>query len=310
MNFENTKSKRYAQYAWFLLAYTIVVILIGVFVRATGAGAGCGSSWPTCNGDIIPRPEQVETVIEFTHRITSALMGVLIIVMVAWSWRVYGPKHGATRMALWTLFFTIVEGAIGAGLVKFELVADNVSTERAYVLAAHLVNTLILLWVQTLATWYASGGRPIRWRNQTPQSTYLLIAFLALMAVGAAGAITALGDTLFPVGSFAEGAAAKFDPESHFTVRARIWHPTMAILASAYLIVLFYYVPLFRDHDPSRFWRHMTGWLVAIQITAGCLNVLLAVPVWMQLVHLFLADAMWIALTFVTTYMLQEPETV
>ena len=302
------KSKRYAQYAWFLLGYTILIILIGAFVRASGSGAGCGSNWPTCNGEVIPRPERIETVIEFTHRLTSGLMGILIIIMVAWSQRIYGWRHGATRMAAWTLFFTIVEGGIGAGLVKFELVADNASTERAYALGAHLINTLWLLWVQALATWYASGGRPLQWRGKNRQLAYLGAGFLFLMIVGAAGAVTALGDTLFPAETFLEGTAAKFDPDAHFTVKARLWHPTIAILTSAYLLAIFYLLPLFKDDQASRFWRHLCGGLIVLQVVAGTLNVLLAVPIWMQLVHLLLADLLWIALTFVMAVVLQEAD--
>ena len=76
-----------AKYAWFVLAYTIVVILWGAFVRATGSGAGCGSHWPTCNGDVIPRPESIETWIELSHRLTSAFLGFLVIGLVVWAWR-------------------------------------------------------------------------------------------------------------------------------------------------------------------------------------------------------------------------------
>ena len=44
--------RRFAKYAWGVLAYNLVVILWGAFVRATGSGAGCGSHWPLCNGEV------------------------------------------------------------------------------------------------------------------------------------------------------------------------------------------------------------------------------------------------------------------
>lgn len=70
-------ARRFARYAWFTTGFTVLVILWGAVVRATGSGAGCGNHWPSCNGQIIPWPAQIETLIEFIHRITSGLSGLL-----------------------------------------------------------------------------------------------------------------------------------------------------------------------------------------------------------------------------------------
>src|SRR5690606_14050623 len=55
--------------AWTALHANVVVILQGAVVRATGSGAGCGSHWPTCNGQVIPLAPTLETGIEFSHRL-------------------------------------------------------------------------------------------------------------------------------------------------------------------------------------------------------------------------------------------------
>src|SRR5438034_5965851 len=60
-----------AHFAWFVVLYNITVIVWGAYVRATGSGAGCGSHWPLCNGEFLPTTPQTQTVIEFTHRVTS-----------------------------------------------------------------------------------------------------------------------------------------------------------------------------------------------------------------------------------------------
>lgn len=281
---------------WILVAYTILVILWGAFVRATGSGAGCGSHWPTCNGDIIPRAESVETIIEFSHRITSAFMGVLVIVLVGWSWRVYGLRHRATVASIWTLIFTLIEGGIGAGLVIFELVADNPSSARALWMGAHLMNTLILLGILTVAAWWCSDGRSISLRSNPTVTRLLAIGFFGLLIVGAFGAITALGDTLFPAESFAEGAAAKLDPEAHFSVRARLWHPTIAVGVTIYWLVILYTQPEFYANADTLRWQRINIGLLIGQILLGVINVLLAAPVWMQLVHLLMTDLIWIGL--------------
>jgi cytochrome c oxidase assembly protein subunit 15 len=61
------------QFAWAVLVYFSAVILWGSLVRATGSGAGCGDHWPLCNGTMIQHSQRVDTMIEFTHRITSGL---------------------------------------------------------------------------------------------------------------------------------------------------------------------------------------------------------------------------------------------
>jgi len=64
-------SDRLVKFAWATLAYNVAVILWGAYVRATGSGAGCGSHWPLCNGEMLPRAASVATLIEFSHRLTS-----------------------------------------------------------------------------------------------------------------------------------------------------------------------------------------------------------------------------------------------
>ena len=136
---------RFARYSWFVLAYNIAVILWGTAVRATGSGAGCGSHWPLCNGEVLPRAPRIETIIELTHRVTSGLAGILVIVLVVMAFRNRPKGHPARRMAVLSLIFIITEGAVGAGLVLFELVADNQSMARALFMGTHLVNTFFCL---------------------------------------------------------------------------------------------------------------------------------------------------------------------
>ena len=148
---------RMAVASWSVLAYTILVILWGAFVRATGSGAGCGNHWPLCNGAVIPRPEQVETVIEFTHRAMTGVLVPFAVLVVVWILRRLDRNHPARKAGIWSLIFLLVESLIGAGLVRFELVADDASAARAIAISVHLVNTFLLLASQTLTAWWVSG---------------------------------------------------------------------------------------------------------------------------------------------------------
>src|SRR6185369_17332964 len=82
---ERSGHSRFARFAWFTLSYNILVILWGVFLRASKSGDGCGQHWLTCQGEVVPSAPQLKTIIEFSHRITSSLDGLIVIVLAVWA---------------------------------------------------------------------------------------------------------------------------------------------------------------------------------------------------------------------------------
>jgi heme A synthase len=122
-----------------------------------------------------------------------------------------------------------------------------------------------------------------------------------MLILGMSGAVTALGDTLFPVGSLAEGLRQDLSPTSHFLIRLRILHPTIAVLVSAYLVLLANWFEMERQDRKSLALGRLMTILVLAQLAAGLLNVLLLAPIWLQLVHLLISDAIWITLVLFTS---------
>lgn len=286
----------FVRYSWFVLAYNLAVILWGAFVRATGSGAGCGRHWPLCNGEVVPRAEQVATLIEFTHRLTSGLAGLLVIAMVVWAVRAFPRGHLARRGAWLTLVLIIVEGGLGAGLVLLELVADNSSVARAVAMGVHLVNTLLLIGAITLTALWGAGWGALRLRGQGLVGWLIGVGVAAMLLLGATGAITALGDTLFPVASFHEGVLQELDPYSHFLVRLRVYHPALAIVTGIYLIAA---GQVIYRRRPDQGTARATAALILLflaQLGVGVINIALLVPVAVQLIHLLMADLVWVAL--------------
>ena len=283
---------RFARYCWATLAFTVVVVLGGALVRATGSGAGCGSHWPLCNGQILPSTDNAKTLIELSHRLTSGLL--LLLAVGAFRFRPKG--HAVRKAALVSLVFLLGEAAVGAGLVHFELVAGNQSMTRALVMAIHLINTFFLLAALTLTAWFASGGAPFRVRGQGAFGGGLLLGAASLILAGVSGAIAALGDTLFPSLTLAEALARDLSPTAHALIRLRVWHPVIS--TSAGLLALILALQLGKrglfDKATGRLARCVAV-LVGVQIAVGVVNVLLLAPVWMQIVHLLLADLLWIA---------------
>lgn len=286
-----------AKYAWGVLAYNIGVVLFGAYVRATGSGAGCGSHWPLCNGVVLPRSAQTETIIELTHRLTSGVALLLVGVLFILVFRHFSSGHIARVGATLSLVFILTEALVGAGLVLFGWVADDASVGRAVSISVHLINTFLLLASLSLTAWWISGGNPIKLTGRGLVSLGYAIGFLGILLIGISGAITALGDTLFPVDSLVEGVRQDFSTSSHFLVRLRVWHPVVAIMVGFYAIFISLLTYLFIQKRQTRLFSILLLVLFIIQLLVGIVNLVLLAPIWIQIVHLLLADLVWI--TFV-----------
>ena len=302
---------RAARAAWTALVLNLGVIVWGAFVRASGSGAGCGAHWPLCNGEVIPHSARIETLIELTHRATSglALMAVAWLVYEAYRSR---PKSPAFRgAAIGAAVFILGEAAIGAGLVLFRLVADNESMARALFMGAHLVNTFLLLGALGLSVHFATGGEPIDLRARPRVTTLLFVALGAVILAGASGAVAALGDTLFPSTTLAAALAQDLSPTAHVLIRLRVWHPVIAITAGVLAVLAARLSGRFHPAAIDARWVMRIEILVAAQFAAGIANVLLLAPTWLQLVHLTLADLLWLSLVFYGARLLRpSPRTV
>ena len=303
------KSKNFAIYAWAVFLYNLLVIVWGAYVRVTGSGAGCGQHWPMCNGEVIPRDPKIETLIEYSHRTTSGLAMISVLVLLIWAYRLY-PKGNTVRLgAKLSMIFMVTEAILGAGLVLLRLVEDDASIGRIFSMGAHLVNTFLLIASISLTAWWASGGKPVNWNKDDPLSKFLKLAVGALIIIGVTGAITALGDTLFPVQDIIDkGAKGKGFTET-FLRQFRILHPLFSAIISFYLLLIVIAVKK-RTYDPTT-QKLASILLIAflVQLTVGITNIILRVPAWLQLTHLFFADLVWVALVLLTASILGDETT-
>jgi heme A synthase len=300
------KLNRFALYAWMVVAWNLLVILWGAYVRASGSGAGCGSHWPLCNGEVLPDASQVHTLIEFTHRLMSGLTLLLVIGLAVWAFRAYPKRHAVRVGATLSTFFIFTEALIGAGLVLFRLVADDASLFRAVSMSVHLINTFILLAVLALTAWWASGGPILSLRGRGAIAWLCAVALVGTLVLAVSGAVAALGDTLFPANSLAAGLNQDFSSTAHLFVRLRLLHPLLAVTDAALIVLAALVAGLRRPGLWVRRWALMLAGLVLVQLGAGLLNVALLAPIWLQLLHLLLADLVWLALVLLTGSVLAQ----
>lgn len=293
---QSADSRRFSRAAWIVLSYNILVVLWGAFVRATGSGAGCGDRWPLCNGVVVPRAPRIETIIEFTHRLTSGLALASVIGLCIWAFRLFPRRHRARFFAVLGVVFLFAEALLGAGLVLLQYVEHNASAGRAAYLSAHLVNTQILLAMLVMTAWFGARSSSREW-HAAPR---LIIAALPVsVIVAVSGAIAALGDTLFPASSLAGGIRQEFSGTATALLRLRVLHPVVAVAAGLFLLAVA--IAAMRSaRPPVARTGSIVAVLVGLQLAAGLINILLLAPVWIQILHLLLADLVWIALVVMT----------
>jgi cytochrome c oxidase assembly protein subunit 15 len=321
-SFNGLATAKLYKFSLFTLIFNILVILWGAYVRASGSGAGCGAHWPLCNGEILPSTDKIQTLVELSHRLTSGIALLLVVLLFFWTRKDFPKKSAPRKYATWSLTFMIIEALIGAALVLLKLVGDNDSSHRAIVVGFHLINSFALLAALTL-TWASqkkngesqesslkSKAQKSKELRQSPDyKLYFLIFLFAL--VSCAGAITALGDTLFPAKSLKEGIAQDFLASSHFLIKLRIWHPALAIITS--ILIWIYCTSNINARENvdtqkptnSLAWGlsplHILRALIIAQIIFGFINLLLLAPIWSQIIHLFFACCCWICLVLATT---------
>jgi heme A synthase len=288
--------------AWTALVWNVVVILLGALVRATGSGAGCGASWPTCDGVLVPEMRGA-TAIEFSHRMASGIALVLLALLVFRVFRTTTAGQPVRKAAVLAGIGILAESAIGAVIVLYEWVDQDASVARAVSVPIHLVNTLVLLAGLTLTVYWIDRERIVRLNRPSRRAIFGFGAGMLLIA--ATGAITALADTLFPSESLLEGIAEDFSGPASFFVRLRVLHPVVAILVG---IAAARWV---RSHSwdiggTGRVAARAVVGVVFVELVVGVINVWTLTPIVIQLIHLLLADILWIAWVWLGVELLTE----
>ena len=286
---------RVARFAWIALYWNAAVVLWGAYVRATGSGAGCGNRWPLCDGDVVGASAKAQTIVEFTHRMTSVISVLMVTGLVVWCWRV-------TKKGDWARYSTVLaaallanEALLGAALVLLKHVANDQSTGRILFVCLHFGNTLLLLAALSLtAVWLSNGSKRFSLIREWRAVSSIEMGLFATMVTGITGAVAALADTLFPSTSLPSSLAQDFSYGTPALLHVRLLHPALAAVAACYVL----WGILRFSFRRNRFSPSAIALIVlfVVQVGIGITNVLLLAPVWLQIAHLFVADVLWVLL--------------
>ncbi|MEI9954608.1 MAG: COX15/CtaA family protein [Pseudomonadota bacterium] len=299
--------RRFARFARALIGYTLAVILFGAGVRITDSGAGCGQHWPTCNGEVLHLPKSLHTLIELTHRLTSGLSMLAILGLLIGAFRLYPRGHVVRASAVFSFVMILIEALIGMLIVLMRWVVHDASFGRIFALPLHLVSTALLTAALTWCAYFASvpDAKP----SPLPRAarTLILLAGLGILLVSATGAVTALGDTVYPV--HASGLAARLQEDqglnAHILQRMRGIHPFLAVGVAAFVAYAAALLPGYRPSQGARRASIALAGCVVLQVCAGVVNIWLSAPGPLQVVHLLLANFVWISLILLAAAMRQ-----
>jgi cytochrome c oxidase assembly protein subunit 15 len=288
------------RFAWFVVVYNIAVILWGAYVRATGSGAGCGSHWPLCNGEVLPATSQIQTAIEFTHRVTSGLSLVLMGILLLWCLRHTAKGDWPRYSAIAATVLLLNEAFLGALLVLLDHVGSlDRSAIHAFFLCLHFGNTLLLLAALALTAKWLSARASRFCSVTTPRQLISTgLGLVSVMVIGVTGSLASLGDTIFPADSLWHAVLQDFSSSSHVLLRLRVLHPIGAVIGSVYVLWL---IHVFWQKQDRFVLASLLTFALTAQIVLGALNVIFLAPIWLQSTHLFVAEVFWILLVLAST---------
>ena len=296
----------------FALILNLVVIVWGAMVRATHSGAGCGDDWPLCEGQLIPVFDKGAVWVEYTHRLSSGLAFLVVVALLICSWRYRSKFKMLFYASLASFVFILFEALIGAAIVLFGLVEDNSSVDRAILISFHLVNTLFLIgsltwvmcWSRNLPnTWRFRGDR---WKQE--RGALLKVSAL-FFAVAATGALSALGDTLYPSESLIAGLKSDFSSSSPLLIRLRVFHPLLVVVLLI-SVIQFYFKKKEESAEGNRAIRMFKVFVLMLlgQMGVGVLNILTGVSLFGQMVHLLLANLSWMSFCAASLFLVFQKE--
>jgi cytochrome c oxidase assembly protein subunit 15 len=288
-----SSKKTFRAFVLFNLAFCVAVIVFGAFVRASGSGAGCGSHWPLCNGVLVQAGTvKQKTWIEMSHRMSSGLLLLFIGAQLAWARKLFTRGSFTRNAALLSFVAVIIEALIGAFIVLLGYVEHDKSIDRVLSMSLHLANTLFLVGALTCTLFSAAHHQP-RWRWPVREERWWPLGLIfGFGFLGGLGAVAARGDTLFPPSSVLAGILSDLNGRSHVAERIRILHPLLAVswvgAAAWWISGLWEKAPSLKPHGK------LVLWAACLNMGLGLLNVLTLAPVGLQLVHLMVAEVLWI----------------
>ncbi|WP_059104992.1 COX15/CtaA family protein [Shouchella shacheensis] len=211
----------------------LLVLIQGALVTKTGSGEGCGATWPLCFGEVIPTNPAMETIIEYSHRLVSGIVGALVIVMAIWSWRQLRHMRETKFLSIVSVFMIIFQGLLGAGAVVFGQ-SDLIMALHFGFSALSFASVVLLT---RLAFEDSKTGQPLIPRVSKAFRNYVLIVTIYSYAAIYTGAYVKHTEASLACNGFPLCNGQLF-PALQGQVGAQVLHRAAAMVLVALLLIL------------------------------------------------------------------------
>ena len=275
---------RFQKLAAATVVTAILLVTIGVIVRATGSGLGC-PDWPLCHGQIIPALDDAKAWIEWVHRGIAVVIGFEVFGLAALA---FIELRGRRTLLVATVVAVLLVGFqawLGRETVRLGNSGESVTAHLASAMA--LVG--LLVWILARALY------PARLSGRGSQRFTLVAALgagsvFALLLFGSQ--VTATSQWfVFPDWPLMNGSVFPTLTEAN---SAHVLHRWVAVVAG--LIVAAVLVAAFRRRPRTRPIVRLAivaAALFPIQAVVGGLQILTGLSGWSQTLHLALGAVIW-----------------
>lgn len=263
-----------------------LMLLLGVLVTTTGSGQACGRTWPFCHGEIIPGTLTIADVVEYSHRIMSSADGFLVLVLTICAWLLYKRDFRVKLFAGLSLFFVILQGALGALTVVYEgTFALNWLLSIHFGLSLIAFASVVLLTVRLFQIGKEEGessGSDKVWKLQYPVLGLIIYTYVVVYTgalVEHTGAVAGCDYQLPGCGSTYLPSFASLDGIQvlHRYAASLLW-----LLVLGFLVVVARHYRERRDIVQGAWWAFI---LVTLQAISGIMNILTMGQLVAALVH-------------------------
>jgi heme a synthase len=264
------------------------MVLLGVLVTASGSGQGCGNTWPFCHGEIIPGTITIAGIIEYSHRVMSTVDGLFVLVLTIAAWLLYRRDFRVKLLSFLSLFFVVLQGALGALTVVYEgTFALKWLLSIHFGLALIAFAAVILLTVRLFQLHKDELHRP---EKVEPAAQGLKIAVWGLAAytyiIVYSGALVAHTGAVTGCGTQLPGCGSTYLPGFSSLAGIQVLHRYVAgllwFLVLAFLLVVVRSYRNRRDVVRGAWWAFI---LITLQAASGMTAVLTQGQMLVALVH-------------------------
>ncbi len=274
---------------WLSVVSTIGMVFIllgGALVTKTDSGAGCGDSWPLCNGQLIPSTITPELVIELSHRLVSTVVGITVVSLAILCWVYIGHVREAKFLSFLSVFFLVAQGLIGAAAVVWG--------QSDFVLAAHFGISLIsfatvfLLMLLIFEVDKKFDTSTLHIKKADRIHIYVLTIFTIIVVYTGALVRHVNANLVCKDWPFCNNSTPFAFTEYNFHQWVQMGHRLLAGILFIWTILFFIHVFKKYRHNKVMVWGWLTSLtLILMQVVFGALIIFTSLNLWVAILHAF-----------------------